>query len=580
MNKFKIIISILLIIIIILLSFMLLDKAYNENLKGRGNNSIKININLLSEKADALLKRISDIYNDINLKSNELIELNKIYTNISYEMVTSNPKYKNINTTIKINSENIYPNIIQGDYLNNRRKTIQHNASKNIDYPMKTSAWLHINDASINQFIKTAEYFDHVHPFLYDIKGRLVNKSHVIVKRNDKAVKRMIDKIREQNPNILIIPTIFRWETSGRLEIKEVIGIGDSDKSIMKNHIKSLIDRTDKFDFDGIDIDYEGMHKNKKDDFTNFIKELRKAIDKYNDENNKNIVLSLSVHPKTWASDVVRDACIAHMGFQNDHLTPEVQKAKDNFSKYSDKTTFRTSKWMNVKKWKQLSFDEKTSFCHDYDYAEQWRGPQTHDYYELEKYADYIKIMAYEKFPMYGYPGPGPQAPLSWIEGITEYAYDHIPSEKVYVGLPTYGYQRPVGGVSKGATTAIFWDTFQKIADEYEYPTKIYRPDDPNWDKYDILKQYNPKYVHAIGGKALEYYEPAIWYEKDGSYRVAFGINGEAFKKKAGQVMKYPVAGFSMWQFTTRNDKRIIEEIKKIRKKPLSKINLKKEQIE
>jgi spore germination protein YaaH len=485
---------------------------------------------------------------------------------ISYSSLNALPKNISNGITLSDGGAIHYPNNTTGDYLNKRREHIER--KPDTQYNMKTSVWLDISNTSINKFIDVADYFNHVHPFLYDISGSIYNSSHVRVKRNSKAVYRMINKIKEKNPNILIIPTIFRWETSGRREINQVIGYGKGGETIMKEHIKSLIERTEKFDFDGIDIDYEGMHRKKEKYFLDFIKELRKEIDKYNKKHNKNIVLSLSLHPKTWASDIVRNACISHMGFQGDHNLPEVEQAKKEFSEYPDDTTFKTVKYMTVGKWKSLDFNDRTSFCKLYEYTEQWRGPQTHDYYDLNKYTDYIKIMAYEKFPMYGVPGPGPQAPLDWVEGITEYVYDHIPKEKVYVGLPTYGYQRPVGGISSGATTAVFWDTFESMSSKYEFPTNIYRPNDPNWKHYNILKRYNPKGIHSINGKAIKYYEPAIWYEKNGSYRVAFSINGEAYKMKIDEVRRYPVEGFSMWQFVWRNDKNIVEEIKKLVGKP------------
>lgn len=75
------------------------------------------------------------------------------------------------------------------------------------------------------------------------------------------------------------------------------------------------------------------------------------------------------------------------------------------------------------------------------DYAENWRGPMTHDYAFLAKYADRIKIMAYELHPRkYRNPGPGPQAPNTWIKSIIEYAKARVPSRQLYMAIPTYGY--------------------------------------------------------------------------------------------------------------------------------------------
>ncbi len=560
MKPWKLIIIISLIILIILLLYVLLidpSLIFEHRLDALKVNNLQTN------------ETIEKAYD--KMRSEESFE-NMPVSNMETSLFEGSLKDASFNTLPKIISKGtllwsgeneIYPDSIMGDYLNIKRKIVE-TKETNPPYKMKTSAWLDISDVSIKLFVKNAKYFDHVHPFLYDITGKLTNQAKVYVKRNSSAVYKMIKDIRKENPNIMIIPTIFRWETEGRLEIKEVIGIGSDGEKIMKEHIKNLIDLTDKYDFDGIDIDYEGMHRYKEEYFTNFIKELRKEIDNYNKEHKKHIVLSLSLHPKTWISEVTRDACISQMGFQGDYFRAEVDEAKERFASYSDDTSFNTTKPMSVKKWKTLTSDERTSFCKLYEYTEQWRGPQTHDFYEINKYADFIKIMAYEKFPMYGVPGPGPQAPLDWVREITRYTYDHIPKEKVYIGLPTYGYQRPVGGNTKGATTSVFWDTFKSLSNNFEYPTKIYRPDDPNWKYYNILKQYNPQYIHAVNGSPIWYYEPAIWYEKNGSYRVAFSVNGDAFKRKVNEVMRYPVAGFSMWQFIWRNDINIIEEIKKV----------------
>lgn len=52
-----------------------------------------------------------------------------------------------------------------------------------------------------------------------------------------------------------------------------------------------------------------------------------------------------------------------------------------------------------------------------------------------------VKIMAYGLHPRkYRNPGPGPQAPGTWLEEIIEYAGDKIPREKLYMAIPTYGY--------------------------------------------------------------------------------------------------------------------------------------------
>ena len=58
-------------------------------------------------------------------------------------------------------------------------------------------------------------------------------------------------------------------------------------------HISDLIKLTHKFDFDGINIDYESLPAKYRQDFTKFIQELGNALHK----NNK--LLAVALHPKT-----------------------------------------------------------------------------------------------------------------------------------------------------------------------------------------------------------------------------------------------------------------------------------------
>ncbi len=70
--------------------------------------------------------------------------------------------------------------------------------------------------------------------------------------------------------------------------------------------------------------------------------------------------------------------------------------------------------------------------------AQTWAGPGGNDWQSLGASADSIKIMAYDKH----YPGsaPGDVTPLDWLDAVVTYAEAHVPSKKVIVGLPWYGY--------------------------------------------------------------------------------------------------------------------------------------------
>ncbi|WP_113671152.1 glycoside hydrolase family 18 protein [Vallitalea guaymasensis] len=61
-----------------------------------------------------------------------------------------------------------------------------------------------------------------------------------------------------------------------------------------------------------------------------------------------------------------------------------------------------------------------------------------HDYREIGKIVDFIFIMTYE----WGWSGGPPRAvsPINEVRRVVEYALSHVPSEKIMMGIPLYGY--------------------------------------------------------------------------------------------------------------------------------------------
>jgi len=81
--------------------------------------------------------------------------------------------------------------------------------------------------------------------------------------------------------------------------------------------------------------------------------------------------------------------------------------------------------------------------------SQNWTGPGAADYAALGALADSIKIMAYD----YSWDGsaPGPISPLDWLDKVAAYAESVIPSQKIMIGLPFYGYNWS-GGSGRGVS--------------------------------------------------------------------------------------------------------------------------------
>lgn len=70
------------------------------------------------------------------------------------------------------------------------------------------------------------------------------------------------------------------------------------------------------------------------------------------------------------------------------------------------------------------------------------------DWTVIGQHTDRVRIMTYD----YHWRGaePGPVAPLYWVQSVAEYARNVISPEKIFIGVPFYGYDWPPGGNARG----------------------------------------------------------------------------------------------------------------------------------
>lgn len=79
------------------------------------------------------------------------------------------------------------------------------------------------------------------------------------------------------------------------------------------------------------------------------------------------------------------------------------------------------------------------------------------DWKAIGPYVDRLRIMTYDYHWRGG--GPGPVAPLYWIESVAEYARSVIEPSKVMIGVPFYGYDWPPNGNAR----ALPWSDIEDL---------------------------------------------------------------------------------------------------------------------
>lgn len=68
--------------------------------------------------------------------------------------------------------------------------------------------------------------------------------------------------------------------------------------------------------------------------------------------------------------------------------------------------------------------------------TEGWSGG--FDYQEIGEICNYVMVMTYDAHG--GWSEPGEIAPTSWVKKVLNYAKQVIPKEKIFIGIPRYGY--------------------------------------------------------------------------------------------------------------------------------------------
>jgi spore germination protein YaaH len=151
------------------------------------------------------------------------------------------------------------------------------------------------------------------------------------------------------------------------------------------------------------------------------------------------------------------------------------------------------------------------------DASTQWGG--AYDFDALGKINDFVTIMAYD-YNSAGSTKPGSVAPIWWVDEVVGYARQHIPAEKIYLGVPFYGRD---WNIDKGPpATSIGFETASRLLVEAK----------------NVVGGFS-----EVEGSAWFRYEDddddrhEVWYE-----------NAESLDLKLKLALEHGIAGFAAWR--------------------------------
>jgi spore germination protein len=138
------------------------------------------------------------------------------------------------------------------------------------------------------------------------------------------------------------------------------------------------------------------------------------------------------------------------------------------------------------------------------------------DYAALGAAADQMQLMTYDENGPWA--GPGSVAGCPWVESVIKYAVSQIPSTKILIGLPAYGYD---WNTSAGTGKAVAWKAIPSLLQTTGAA--------PQWD---ATKQ-SPYFTYTAADGSSH----TVWYE-----------NTASIQAKTKLVSLYNLGGVSAWR--------------------------------
>jgi spore germination protein YaaH len=151
------------------------------------------------------------------------------------------------------------------------------------------------------------------------------------------------------------------------------------------------------------------------------------------------------------------------------------------------------------------------------DPSDSWSG--AFDYAGLARYAAALQVMTYDQNGSWG-TSPGPVAGLEWMRASLQYAVSAVPSAKILMGLPAYGYDWNLTKNDPAFNAMVAWK---------DIPALLARTGAvPQWDAASC----SPYFSYAAEDGSLH----EVWYE-----------NQRSVEEKTRFVSSLKLRGVSAW---------------------------------
>ncbi len=155
-----------------------------------------------------------------------------------------------------------------------------------------------------------------------------------------------------------------------------------------------------------------------------------------------------------------------------------------------------------------------------------WDGVGALDYAALGEQADEIRVMTYGWCWRNGCTGgqpPGPIAPMHWVSDVMAYAGSQIPSSRLVMGIPLYGYDWGPQSNGQGLQgTALNWHDVQQLIAEHQPTVQWWQADErgavqEHWFTYGdghtvVYADYDSVGVRWALAQQMGLRGVALWY--------------------------------------------------------------------